>query len=76
MLSMAPREDAGKLRELLASYTKAEDLINIGAYVKGSNPKIDKAIEKIDSINNFLRQVQSEKVIFHGAVGGLGDLFQ
>jgi len=69
------REIAGKLRELLATYRKAEDLINIGAYVKGSNPQIDKAIEKIDVINSYLRQPQSEKVNYHGAVGALGDLF-
>jgi flagellum-specific ATP synthase len=69
-------EMAGKLRELLAIYRKAEDLINIGAYVKGSNPQIDKAIDKIDVINSYLRQPQGEKVNYHGAVGALGDLFQ
>lgn len=45
-----------KSREILANYKEAEDLINIGAYVKGSNPKIDKAIAKIDDLNEFLRQ--------------------
>ena len=35
---------------------EAEDLINIGAYVKGSNPRIDFAISKIDAVNEFLRQ--------------------
>ena len=40
---------------MLASYNEAEDLINIGAYAKGSNPKIDYAISKIDAINDFLR---------------------
>ncbi|HWR81827.1 MAG TPA: flagellar protein export ATPase FliI [Candidatus Deferrimicrobium sp.] len=47
---------AGQLRELVAIYRDAEDLINIGAYVKGSNPKIDRAIAKIEEINAFLRQ--------------------
>ncbi len=74
--SQKHRESAGKLRELMAVYKKAEDLINIGAYAKGSNPQIDRAIEKIDAINGFLQQPQSEKVTFHGAVGSLGDLFQ
>ena len=69
------RTSAGILRELLATHKKAEDLINIGAYVKGSNPLIDKAIEKIDAINGFLRQNSNEKVTYHAAVGGLGDLF-
>jgi flagellum-specific ATP synthase len=42
--------------EHLAIYRDSEDLINIGAYVKGSNPKIDLAIEKIDAIQEFLKQ--------------------
>jgi flagellum-specific ATP synthase len=50
------RHNAGALKEILATYRKAEDLINIGAYNSGSNPKIDRAIEKIDAINAYLRQ--------------------
>jgi flagellum-specific ATP synthase len=69
------KESAGKLRELLAAYKKAEDLINIGAYVKGSNPQIDRALEKIEAINGFLRQQSNEKVTYYGAVGSLNDLF-
>jgi flagellum-specific ATP synthase len=44
------------MRELLATYKDAEDLINIGAYKPGSNPKIDRAIKLIDPINDFLKQ--------------------
>ncbi len=51
----------GKIRELLSAYKDAEDLINIGAYVKGSNPLIDEAISKIDAINKLLRQRVDEK---------------
>lgn len=47
---------AQKLRETLAVYKDAEDLINIGAYKPGSNPKIDKAVKVIDSVNDFLKQ--------------------
>ncbi|MDC7126786.1 MAG: flagellum-specific ATP synthase FliI, partial [Spirochaetales bacterium] len=47
---------AGKFRRLLAQYTDAEDLINVGAYASGSNSEIDEAIERIDSMNGFLRQ--------------------
>ena len=50
------QELAGKARSTLASYAEAEDLINIGAYAKGSNPKIDDAISKIDLLNDFLQQ--------------------
>lgn len=45
-----------KIRELLATYKEAEDLINIGAYKSGANPKIDKAVRVIDQINDFLKQ--------------------
>ncbi len=50
------RDAAGNLRDLLASYDKASDLINIGAYVEGSNSTIDKAIMVMPAIINFLRQ--------------------
>jgi flagellum-specific ATP synthase len=50
------QELAGRARNVLAAYTEAEDLINIGAYVTGSNPRIDYAISRIDAVNEFLRQ--------------------
>ncbi len=45
-----------KMQELMASYREAEDLISVGAYQKGSNPKIDKAIALNDRINQYLMQ--------------------
>ncbi len=51
----------GKLRSLLATYTESEDLINVGAYVKGTNPDIDEAIGKIKDIRGFLSQGIEEK---------------
>lgn len=51
------RNAANVLRDLLAAYRNAEDLINIGAYVEGSNPRIDRARQKIDAIHSFLRQM-------------------
>lgn len=47
---------AGKIKEWMAIYKQAEDLINIGAYVKGSNPKIDQSMAVQDRILSFLRQ--------------------
>ena len=47
---------ANELTQVLASYEEAEDLINIGAYVKGSNPRIDRAIALIEPLREFLRQ--------------------
>ena len=49
-------EAAQEMRQLMAVYAEAEDLIHIGAYVKGSSPKIDAAIQRIDGINTFLCQ--------------------
>ena len=60
--SQEHRAAAGKIRELIASYRKAEDLINIGAYQHGSNPTIDRAVAQIDSINMLLKQAIEEKV--------------
>lgn len=57
-------EVINQLRKYLAVYTEAEDLINVGAYVKGSDPKIDEAIEKIDDLNDFLTQRVEERTDF------------
>lgn len=51
---------AGRIKEWMALYYQAEDLINIGAYAKGSNPKIDQAIAVHERINQFLRQKVDE----------------
>ncbi|KAB3531386.1 flagellar protein export ATPase FliI [Alkaliphilus serpentinus] len=55
---------ANRLKEIMATYNEAEDLINIGAYAKGTNKKIDYAIKKIDSINEFLVQGTHEETDF------------
>ncbi len=60
--SDAHRRDAGTLRELLAAYRKAEDLINIGAYQRGANATIDRAVAQIDAIDGLLRQAQHEHI--------------
>ncbi len=50
------REVASRLRDILSVYAKNEDLISIGAYKAGTNPKLDFAISKIDKVNEFLMQ--------------------
>jgi flagellum-specific ATP synthase len=55
---------AGRLRDILQVYKESEDLINIGAYVAGSNPKIDQAIALIGRIRKFLRQEANESFTF------------
>jgi FliI/YscN family ATPase len=69
-------EQAGKLRELISTYQKAEDMINIGAYVKGSNPRIDLALKKIDAINAYLRQRYDEGVSLESAASSLAQIAQ
>ncbi|RPJ00754.1 MAG: FliI/YscN family ATPase, partial [Deltaproteobacteria bacterium] len=64
-----------RLITLMAVYRKAEDLINIGAYVAGSSPEIDEAIKKIPEINRFLRQAVAEKVPFRESAALLESLF-
>lgn len=66
---------AGKLKSVLATYNEAEDLINIGAYKRGSNPNIDYAIEKIDEINGFLRQDVHDKYSFEEVIELLQSIF-
>jgi len=58
------KQKAGEVLNILATYKKAEDLINIGAYQKGSNPEIDRAINMIGRVNAFLRQGIEEQVSF------------
>ncbi|WP_413575963.1 FliI/YscN family ATPase [Bdellovibrio sp. HCB290] len=59
---------AQKLKETLAVYKDAEDLINIGAYKPGSNPKIDKAVKIIDQVNDFLKQRVEDPTNFNNTV--------
>ncbi len=57
-------ESSKKLKQLLATYQEAEDLINIGAYVKGSNPRIDESVEYHEGIRSFLIQGINDKEDF------------
>jgi len=78
MTDVMDREHMGRARrflETLATYRRSEDLINIGAYAKGSNPKIDHAIQMIDRLNGYLRQPVEEKVSLADSAKALGGLF-
>ncbi|MDM7994844.1 MAG: FliI/YscN family ATPase [Acidobacteriota bacterium] len=74
LVPQAYLQRAGKIREMLSTFRKAEDMVNIGAYVKGSNPKIDLALKKIDTINAFLVQRSDEKVPLDSALTGVEDI--
>ncbi len=78
MSQIATREHkrlAGKLKNVLATYNEAEDLINIGAYKSGSNPEIDYAITMIHQVNAYLQQEVDEKVTFEESIEGLEKMF-
>ncbi|MFN2340076.1 MAG: flagellar protein export ATPase FliI [Halanaerobium sp.] len=68
IVSEEHEEAAAKLQKLIATYNQSEDLINIGAYEKGSNPEVDKAIDKIDEINDFLTQGVNEEANYQDTV--------
>lgn len=70
------KELAGRIKDVLATYQEAEDLINIGAYKAGSNSRIDFAIEKIDSINSFLQQGVDQKYLFDDIVEQMKEIFE
>jgi len=67
---------AGKLKNVMATYNDAEDLINIGAYKAGSNKNIDYAIEKIDAVNEFLMQDVNARYTFEEIVKQLKAIFE
>ncbi|MEO7040328.1 MAG: EscN/YscN/HrcN family type III secretion system ATPase, partial [Candidatus Elarobacter sp.] len=56
VVSAAHLSAASSVRDILATYKDAEDLVNIGAYVAGSNPRVDHALARIDAVRLFLRQ--------------------
>ncbi len=66
---------AGEIREHLAVYQDAKDLIDIGAYVMGSNPRIDNAIRHIENIWSFLHQKIDEKFTFVEMVTSMKKIF-
>lgn len=67
---------AGRMKNVMATYADAEDLINIGAYKAGSNKNIDYAIEKINDVNAFLMQDVDEKVTFEEMLAALTAIFE
>lgn len=67
-------ESAGKMREIMAIYADAKDLIDVGAYEHGSNPKIDTAIRMMPEVNTFLKQSVKDLVDMNGTIARLKEL--
>jgi len=75
IVSQEHKKAAGKLREVLATYEKNRDIITLGAYTKGTDPKIDYSIDKIEEIENFLKQSTHDKQSFDETVQMMIQLF-
>ena len=79
MIDVIPKEHydlSMKMKDFLATYNEAKDLINIGAYTKGSNPKWDIAINKIDRINAYLQQGIMETVTMGECLNALKEIVE
>ena len=61
-------EAAGRIRDLMGTYAESEDLINIGAYKTGANPRVDWALKHLDSVRSFLTQKIEESYSFEDTV--------
>lgn len=71
VVSPEHRDAARKIRELVALYEQKRDLVTLGAYKKGSDPKLDVALAKIDAIELLLRQRRDEVAPFEKTVAEL-----
>lgn len=76
IVSPEHRKVSQKLRKVLSVYQEAEDLVNIGAYVKGSNSDIDYALQMINKVNDYLRQDIDDYASYSDTVSRLIDMFQ
>ncbi len=74
IISNEHKKAAFEMKKTMAVYSDAEDLINIGAYVKGSNPDIDYAIEKHSAVNDFLTQATDESFDFDNTLETMMDI--
>lgn len=70
------KQAASKLKNVLATYQEAEDLINIGAYRAGSNPEIDYAISKINQVNEFLIQDVDSRYLLEDELKQMEQIFE
>ena len=70
------KEAAAKMRKILAMYRENKDLIDVGMYQPGSNPKLDIAIEMMPRVNAFLQQRTSDIVSMDTTVQTLVDMMQ
>lgn len=70
------QQAASKMRTLMATYKESKDLIDVGMYQRGSNPKVDLAIDMMPDINRFLQQTIKETVNIHTTIDLLKNMMQ
>ncbi|MBR1616653.1 hypothetical protein IJ670_00730, partial [bacterium] len=70
------KEAAGKMRNLMALYRENKDLIDVGMYQQGSNPRLDVAIELMPQINAFLQQRTTDIVSMETTIQALKDMMR
>ncbi|MCI2106710.1 MAG: flagellar protein export ATPase FliI [Intestinimonas sp.] len=70
------KEMGGRIRDIMSTYDKSADLVSIGAYKPGTNPKLDYALSKIDGINRFLTQDINEKFTYEETVQRMEQILQ
>ena len=70
------KEAAGKMRKIMAMYRENKDLIDVGMYQPGSNPKLDTAIEMMPQVNAFLQQRTSDSVTMENTINTLVNMMR
>ena len=79
MVELVPKEHyqlASRLRDILSVYERNEDLVSIGAYKSGSNPKLDQALKQMDAINAFLTQGINESFSYADSLKQMAAIFR
>ncbi|MGA2226045.1 MAG: FliI/YscN family ATPase [Syntrophobacteraceae bacterium] len=76
LLSQKHKELVSRFIRILADYKNSEDMIRIGAYVRGSHPETDYAIEMIEKANEFLKQPVAENYSIEKSIAAIEELFQ
>ena len=79
MVELVPKEHqrlASRLRDIMSVYQRNADLVSIGAYKSGTNPKLDYAISKLDEINGFLTQGINESFSYEQSLEQMEAILQ
>lgn len=76
VVSVGHKNNAFEIKKLMGTYADSEDLINVGAYVKGSNEDIDRAIEKRKAVLQFLTQSTEDKIEFEQVINEINTILE